>query len=206
MTITIPTAIRPRSPKRRFRSLAWASALSMLLAPIVAGCGATPDRNAPVGTEVVQDGVTYSVQTSRELNPFASDDRALFAGLPPRKQRLDEPGTVLVGVFLQARNDGSKVRRAVPAPRMVSAEGDLFRPLRLPAGDSFAYRGGRLAPHGEFPDPISNPAESRSAPAESPDDGGVLVYRVPDNTFLSDGPFTLRFGASDRAASVQLDV
>jgi hypothetical protein len=176
-----------------------ASALALLLTPIVAGCGATPDRNAPAGTDVVQDGVTYSVQYSRELNPFAPDDRALFAGAPSGKQRLDEPGTVLVGVFLQARNDGSKVRRAVAAPRMVSAEGDVFSPLRLPAGDPFAWRGGRLAPHGELPPPVS-------AAAEGPDDGAVLVYRVPNDTFLSDGPFTLRFGANDRAASVQLDM
>ncbi len=199
MTTTIPTVIRPRSPSRRPRSRTSTSALALLMTPIVAGCSAALDRNAPAGSDVVQDGVTYSVQTSRELNPFEPDDRALFAGRRPRKRPLDEPNTVLVGVFLQARNDGSKVRRAVADPRMVSAEDEVFKPLRLPATDPFAYRGGRLAPHGDLPDPLS-------APAESPDDGAVLVYRVPNNTFLSDRPFTLRFGTSDRTASVQLDL
>jgi len=163
---------------------------------LVASCGPPPDRNAPSGTTVTQDGVAYAVQTSRELNPLDSDDRAFLGG---RANGLDGTGTTLVGVFLQARNDASGARRAVAAPRLVTAFGAAFEPLRLPAADPFAYRGRRLAPGQEIPRP-------QSVAAEAPESGAVLVYRVPTGDFVGDRPFTLRFGSDDRAASVQLDL
>jgi hypothetical protein len=58
-----------------------AKALSTALvaaALVAAGCGPPPDRNAPAGTTVVQDGVWYSVQTSRELDPDSPDDRVFL--------------------------------------------------------------------------------------------------------------------------------
>jgi hypothetical protein len=163
---------------------------------LVAGCGPPPDRNAPDGTTVTQDGVDYAVQTSRELNPDDPDDRVFLGG---RSKGLDGPGTALVGVFLQARNDASSARRAVAAPELVSALGDTFEPFALPPTDAFAYRGRRLASGDEIPGP-------QSVARESPENGAILVYRVPAGVFVGDRPFTLRFGTDDRAASVQLDL
>jgi hypothetical protein len=41
---------------------------------------------------------------------------------------------------------------------------------------------------------------------ESPENGTIVVYRVPTGVFVTDRPFTIRFGTNDRAASVQLDL
>jgi hypothetical protein len=169
-----------------------------ILAALLVGCGPPPDSDAPAGTTVTQDGVAYSVQFSRELNLESPDDR-VFLGGPARKKGFDRPGTTLLGVFVQARDDASAPRHAVAAPRLVTAFGGTFAPLQLPKTDPFAYRPRRLGPGRAIPDP-------QTVAAESPEDGLVLVYRVPTGVFLTDRPFTLRFGSDDRAASVQLDI
>jgi hypothetical protein len=175
-----------------------AACVLIAAALLVAGCGdgPPPDRNAPDGTDVTQDGVDYAVQTSRELNADDADDRVFLGG---RTKGLDRPGMTLVGVFLQARNDASSARRAVAAPQLVTAFGDTIEPLSLPRADAFAYRGRRLDPGDQIPGP-------QSVAAESPENGAVIVYRVPTGVFVGDRPFTIRFGGSDRAASVQLDL
>lgn len=183
----------------RHRRFGLATSTCVAIATIwISGCGAPPDQNAQAGTTVTQDGVAYSVQYSRELNPEAPDDRA-FLGGPARGKGLDRAGTTLLGVFLQARDDASGPRRAVAAPRLVTAFGQTFSPLQLPATDPFVYRARRLEPGRQIPGPDT-------VAGESPEDGLVLVYRVPTGVFLSDRPFALRFGSDDRAASVQLDV
>ena len=178
---------------RRLFPIASATCLVVLLA----GCGPPPDRNAPSGTTVTQDGIAYSVQYSRELNPYAPDDRQ-FLGGPARRKGLDRPGMTLVGVFLQAQNNASAAKRAV-APELVTAFGKVFTPMRLPSTDPFAYRAVRLEPGSEFPG-------SQTIAGESPEEGLVLVYRVPTGVFLADRPYTVQFGSSERAASVQLDI
>jgi hypothetical protein len=181
--------------RARQRVLAAACGL-VAAALLLAGCGPPPDRNAPDGTTVTQDGVDYAVQTSRELNPDDPDDRVILGG---RTKGLDGPGTTLVGVFLQARNDASSPRHADAAPQLVTAFGQTFKPLPLPATDPFAYHGRLLAPGQEIPVP-------QSVARESPENGDIVVYRVPTGVFVTDRPFTLRFGTDDSAASVQLDL
>jgi hypothetical protein len=174
--------------------------LSVIALSLLAGCGGSaPDRNAQAGTDVVQDGVTYSVQSSRELDPIDPDDRAFLSGVPRARLVSMTARDVLVGVFIDASDDGSRPHRAIARPEVISAEGQVFRPVPLPTVDPFAYRGARLAPGAQSP-------AADSAPAEGPEGGSVLVYRVPEETFVTDRPFTIQFGASDRSASVQLDL
>jgi hypothetical protein len=188
---------RPPGPARRPFGLVTATCVAIGAALLV-GCGPPPDRNAPAGTTVTQDGIAYSVQFSRELDPEAPDDRAVL-GRPARKKGLEGPDMTLVGVFVQARNDATGPRRTVAAPRLVTAFGQAFAPLHLPPADPFAYRGGQLGPGRQIPGP-------QTVAAQGPEDGLALVYRVPSGVFLTDRPFTLRFGSGDRAASVQLDI
>jgi hypothetical protein len=164
----------------------------------LAGCGPPPDRDAASGTTVKQDGVAYTVQISRALDPAQPDDRALIAGIP-HLASLEAEDTTLVGVFIQAANTSPDRRRAVAAPELDSADNQRYRPLALPAGNQYAYRGGQLAAGQEIPGPTS-------PSAELPDDGAVLVYRVPTGVFLTDRPYTLAFGTGSHAASVQLDL
>jgi hypothetical protein len=106
---------------------------------------------------------------------------------------------VLVGVFLQVSNGDSRPRLAIAQPEMISAEGQVFKPMPLRAVDAYAYRGVHLAPRAQSPAP-------NSVAAESTEGGSVLVYRVPDATFITDRPFIARFGGTDSSASVQLDL
>ena len=169
-----------------------------IAAAVLAGCGGPGNQNAQAGTTVHQDGVAYSVQYSRELDPNSPDDRVYVGGSSASKG-LQAPGTTLVGVFLQAQNDAGAPKRAVAAPLLVDAFGRSWRPVRLPAADPFGYRGGTLEPGAQLPSPDS-------VAAEGAEDGLAVVYRVPTGAFLGDRPFTLQFGSSDRAASVQLDL
>jgi hypothetical protein len=178
--------------------LLCAASLGLLAATLViTGCGAPPDHDGPSGTTVVRDGVAYPVQTSRALNPLHPDDESLLRGVRGGT-RLDGPDTTPVVVFLQASDEASGTRRAIPAPQVVDAFGRVFRPLD-PLGNDLDYHGGRLSAGQQIPDP-------RSDAAESPADGAALIYRVPADVLLTDRPFTLRFGAGDAAASVQLDL
>jgi hypothetical protein len=186
----------PRTVRSRVAGAATCALASTAL--LIAGCGAPSNHDAPAGTTVVQDGVAYSVQISSALNPLEPDNRALLRGLARRKNR-DGPATTLVGVFLQARDESSGPRRTVDAPQLVSAFGQVFQPLHLPATDPFAYHGRRLRPGEQIPGPMS-------VAAEGPEDGAALVYRLPSEVFLTDRPFTLRFGSDQRAASVELDL
>jgi hypothetical protein len=169
------------------------------VALVAAGCGdRAPNRDAQAGLSVHENGITYLVLDSRELNPLDSADRALLTGVPRRKLGYAND-TVLVGVFLEASNEGSKTRVADSAPEIVSAEGQVYRPMALPRIDPFAYHGGRLAPGAVIPGPDT-------VAAQGPEQGAMVVYRVPDSVFLGDRPFVMRFGSTDRAASVQLDL
>jgi hypothetical protein len=163
---------------------------------------AADDKRRPPGQHrtmtVTEDGVTYSVQISRALNPLEGDDRAPIAGLP-HLASLERENTTLVGVFLRASNQTSGVRRAVAAPELVSAEGKHYRALPVQAGNVYAYRGGALRPGQEIPAPTSPSAQTSA-------DGALVVYRVPTDVFVTDRPFTLALGTSARAASVQLDL
>ena len=147
---------------------------------------------------MVHGGISYFVQDSRELNPKDPDDGALLTGVG-HVNRLDGTGQTLIGVFLQAQNEGSGTRPTDPTPAMSSAEGQSYLPITLPRSNPYAYRGGRLAPGDEIPAPDS-------ASRESTEDGALLVYRVPADVFITDRPFTLAFGAGAHAASVQLDL
>jgi hypothetical protein len=181
-----------RSMARLLTTALFAAAL------LIAGCGPPPGSNAPDGTVISQDGVFYAVQTSRELNPDDAADR-VFLGGDAAVANLDRTGVTLVGVFLQVRNGASGARLPDAAPQLVDAFGKAYKPMRLPAGDSFAYRVRRLAPGDEIPG-------SKSVARESPESGALVVYRLPTAEFLTNRPFTMRFGADDRAGSVQLDL
>jgi hypothetical protein len=181
--------------RRRFPHVLALLAVSL----VAAGCGdRAPDRDAQAGLSVHENGVTYLVLSSRELNASDPADRALLTGVPRRRLGYAND-TALVGVFLQANNEGPKTRVADPAPEIVSAEGQVYRPMALPRIDPFAYHGGRLAPGAVVPGPDT-------AAAQGPEQAAMVVYRVPDSVFLTDRPFVMRFGSTDRAASVQLDL
>jgi len=197
MTVaTLLAALRPASALRRLGGTLLALVAAALFAT---GCGdPAPDKNAQEGTSVVQGGISYFVQDSRELNPKDPDDRALLTGLR-HVNRIDGPGQTLIGVFLQAQNEMSGSRGSDPTPVMTSAEGQSYMPITLPRSNPYAYRGEKLAPGAEIPAPDS-------AGGESTEDGALLVYRLPADIFITDRPFTLAFGTGAHAASVQLDL
>ncbi|HEX8083054.1 MAG TPA: hypothetical protein VF529_02125 [Solirubrobacteraceae bacterium] len=174
-----------------------AVAVCLALLP-VAGCGdGTPQRDAPPGTTLDLGGVAYDVQAARELNP-SSPDRALFAGVRGNGRTLPADH-VWLGVFLQARNAADGPRATARSVEVADGLGHTFRPAPLPARNLFAYRPVTLAPGAAEPSPAS-PA------ASSPEQGSLLLFRLPLQDFLANRPLELRLRAAGRLASVQLDV
>lgn len=169
---------------------------------VVAGCGTdAPRRDAPPGTTLRLGGVAYAVQTSRELNADAADARALFTGVRGGGRSL--PGDELwLGVFVQAENESGEPRPTARSIVVADSLGHVFQPVALPRANAYAYRPATLPPGGSDPGP-------GSAAASSPEQGSLLLFRVPLADFLSNRPLELRLHAPHdprEIASVQLDV
>lgn len=177
-----------------------------LLAPaalaFATGCGDDgPQRDAQPGTTLHVGGVAYAVQASRELNPYGADARPFFAGVR-RGGRSLPPDQVWLGVFLQAQNESRGDRATARSIVVADDLGRTFAPVALPVGNLYAYRPMTLPPGGTEPAPAS-PA------ATSPEQGSLLLFRIPLESFLANRPLELRVRAPGDAAhiaSVQLDV
>ena len=181
----------------RINKLTWLlrGVLVIGVASAFAACGGTaPQRDAPVGTPLDVGGVEYDVQTARELNPDAAGDRALFAGVRAPVRALP-PDQVWLGVFLQAQNESDDARSAARSIVVADSLGHTFRPVSVARDNAYAYRPAVLAPGATLP-------AATSVAATSPEQGSVLLFRVPLANFLSNRPLELRIGD----ASVQLDV
>jgi hypothetical protein len=186
-----------RSNQIRTRSLLFVAVAIAVAA--IAGCGSpTPQRDAPPGTTLEVNGVSYEVQISRQLNPYDDGDRALFQGVPAAGRRL--PGDqVWLGVFMQAENDSHDRRRAARSVSLADDFDHVFRPVRLPGVNDYAYRPVLLAPGETEPTPDS-PA------ASAPEQGSLLLFHLPMSYCMSNRPLELRIRDHGTLASVQLDV
>ena len=71
------------------------------------GCGDEPTAEAKEGEPLELGDVEYSIQITRELNRFSSEDASYLEGAP----RL-RPGQEYLGVFMQISNGGAGRGRA----------------------------------------------------------------------------------------------
>jgi len=138
------------------------------------------------GAAVRVGGVSYDVQAARDLDPASAGDRSFFAGAP-RAGRGLPADQVWLGVFLQAQNDSGSTRRTASGMTLADARGHAYGSVPLGPGNDYAYRPETLGPGGTEPDPES-PASS------TPEQGSLVLFRVPLAAFLHGRPLELRVG------------
>jgi hypothetical protein len=187
----------------RIRRL-WVLAAVLALAVGLLGCGA---ENGPTNANANNDGVyvdaghiTYQLQISRELNPYATEDSQYVAGLPPGTGPA-KPDELWYGVFLAARNQTGQP--AITSDRFVitDTQGNRYYPLTLnPAENRYAWQPQVLQPSGTEPAP-------NTAASFGPTQGGLLLFKLPSVVY-SNRPLTLFIypQGGGQAATISLDL
>ena len=205
----MPTAAAVTSLRR------LTTALSILaLAVALGACGNKEETITRADTEGLYldvGGLTYQIQTSRQLNPRDVEDKAylkgLRAGTPPLK-----PGESWFGVFMRVNNEEDHPIRAASDFRVTDTQFEegqpcvpirgCYRPTPLnPQINPFAYTPTQIDP-GEVYPPLS------SAAAENVTVGTVLLFRIPYGSY-ENRPLELHVRGSEvpqRSGIIQLDL
>jgi hypothetical protein len=184
------------SSARRLRALGGA----LLLGVGVAACGqiSHPTRVDNEGEYVDAGPVTYQVQVSRQLNPFAPDDRQFLAGAtgPP-----PAPSQMWFGIWLWAKNQTHTYATTSDSFEIVDTVGHPYYPIPINRQvNPFAWASQTLAPGATEPTPST-------ASFYVPSQGGFLLFKL-NNTVYSNRPLTLRIYAPGQAqpSTVSLDL
>jgi hypothetical protein len=196
-------------PRPRFaRSAFLALLLWGLVLVAVSGCGEQgedrafiPGEAAREGIAVPLDGIDYEVFITRELNVRDPEDKQYYPGPPA------PPGRGYYGVFLRACAL-EEVKGTVDTSdrvKIVDIRGQVYRPVRMPPDNVFAYRREPLRP-GEC---LPNQA---SATSFGPTGGAMILFLIPfANT--ENRPFELEIegeppapGQAPRVARFELDL
>ncbi len=179
----------------------WIIACALGLTIGLAACGQVSQPVSALNNGVYVDAgpVTYQLQVSRELNPFAVEDRQYLAGLPvgtapPNANEL------WYGVFLWAKNQTSRAQPTADSFAIVDSNGDRFFPLKLnPAVNGYAWTQQTLLPSAEEPAP-------NTTASYGPTQGGLLLFKLP-TTVYSNRPLTLQiFAPGGHRGSISLDL
>jgi hypothetical protein len=101
--------------------------------PDPAGEGTDRDELAPIGSTIRADGLAYTPQTSRLLNPHIKPDEALVGGRTP------PPDESWFGAFVRVCNESGVPQRSSDDLALVDAFGKRIEPTELPEGNPFAY-------------------------------------------------------------------
>jgi hypothetical protein len=171
---------------RRFRILVGALAVAGTLSACGAhgGQSTVADQNNS-GFYVRGGHVTYQVEISRQLNPYATEDRAYLAGLPAG---TSPPGAdqLWFAVFIWAKNFTTKAREAV-APSdfdIVDTQGNTYYPVALnPSLNPLAWTQMRLGPQ------ATEPAVDSLA-SDDATQGSELLFKLNDSIYAN-RPLTL---------------
>ncbi len=173
---------------------------ALALALALPGCGqkSHPTSADNEGVYVDAGPITYQVQLSRELNPYATEDRQYLVGTkvpPPAKDQL------WFGVFLWAKNQSSSSAPTSSSFDVVDTQGDRYYPVAVnPQMNPFAWTPQTLA-QGQTEPGVDTPASS------SPTQGSELLFKL-STTVYNNRPLTLEIypPGSSKPSSVSLDL
>jgi hypothetical protein len=189
--------------RRRFRILVGALAMAAALS----ACGAHGGRSTVgdannTGVYVRGGHVTYQVQISRELNPYATEDRAYLAGLPAGTAGPGADQLWFV-VFMWAKNFTTKARETVPASDfdIVDTQGNTYYPVALdPSINQLAWTQMRLGPQATEP-------QIDSLASEDAAQGSELLFKLDDSIY-NNRPLTLEIHVPGQAepSTISLDL
>jgi len=181
---------------RRLSLLAAATALVLALA----ACGRIAHPTAADGEGVYVDAgpLTYQVQLSRELNPYATEDKEYLTGVSASPPQPDEEW---FAVFLWAKNETNTSQTTSDSFAIVDTEGNRYYPVAIDSAvNPFAWTPQTLEPLGTEPGPDS-------AASFGPTQGGLLLFKLNDSVY-SNRPLTLEIYAHGQSqpSTVSLDL
>lgn len=175
-------------PRRMVLRRRKPAALACLLIGLTALTGCQNTRENDAGREGLPEEVghiQYNVYITRELNLKDVEDRGYYQG--PEAP----PGYALYGVFLQACNPSEDAHApawtAASRFEVEDTRGNKFEPLKLPAGDIWAYKAQKLKQKTCIP-------TRGSLAASGPTGGSLLIFKLPLQT-LENRPLDLRITA-----------
>jgi hypothetical protein len=177
-------------------------ACALGLALGIAACGQTSDPPSLLnnGVYVIAGPITYQLQVSRELNPYATEDRQYLAGLPAGADSLTAT-QLWYGVFLWAKNQTDRPQPTSNNFVIVDSSGGRYYPIHLDATvNGFAWTQQVLAPGAVEPAP-------NTIASDGPTQGGLLLFKLPTSVYAN-RPLTLNIYPSGggKAAQISLDL
>ena len=197
----LPRPVRHLDRKHARRLATFAAAAALPLALGACGDKQAHPTIADGEAEYVDAGpVTYQVQLSRELNPYAVDDKQYLAGVPAGQLTL-QPDQEWFVIFVWAKNLSRMPQTTTDSFDIVDTKGNKFDPVPLnPQVNPFAWTSATLQPGGTEPAPDS-------APQFSATQGQELLFKL-DTKVYDDRPLMLEIHAPGQAnpSTVSLDL
>jgi len=181
--------------------------LSALVATVaLAACGnkqahptvAPAEGTAASGFYVDAGKITYQVQISRELNPYATEDKNYLDGV---SASAPSPSQEWFAVFMWAKNQSKTSATTTKTFTITDTQGNTYTPVVPNETNQFVYRGGTVAAQGRLP-------ESDTIAAADPVQGALLLYKI-QIVSLDNRPLKIRIvdpTDASQTASAELDV
>jgi hypothetical protein len=144
--------------------------------------------------------ITYQLQVSRQLNPFATEDKQYITGLPAGTAQ-PKPDEMWYGVFLQAKNQTDAAAKTTDTFDIVDTQGNKYYPLALnPTANPYAWQSTTLEPS------ATQPGADTTA-SFGPTQGQLLLFKLPTQVY-SNRPLTLQIHAQGQAepSTISLDL
>ncbi|HEX8976183.1 MAG TPA: hypothetical protein VF781_06690 [Solirubrobacteraceae bacterium] len=183
----------------------WTAACAVTLAFGVAACGhkqAHPtlaDANNN-GGYVDAGPITYQLEISRVLNPYATEDSQYIRGLPAGTT-APTPDEQWYGVFLWAKNQTQQPHVTTDNFAVVDTQGNTYYPVKLnPAVNPYAWTPQRLAPRQTEPGPDTTASSG-------PTQGQLLLFKI-GNSAYANRPLTLEIlgAGNQKLGTISLDL
>jgi hypothetical protein len=171
--------------------------------PLLAACGSHHQNLADAnnsGGYVKAGPVTYQLEVSRELNPYASEDSGYLTGLPKRQATL-APDQEWYMVSLWAKNTTKVPQQTTSRFDVIDTQGNVYTPIYY--NNPYVWKSETLAPGAIEPAP-------NTTAGYGPTQGAMLLFKVyssGDKSVYSNRPLTLRiYGNTGKVwATVSLD-
>jgi hypothetical protein len=185
---------------RRYWILACVAAMALGLA----ACGweshpESADANNN-GGYVDAGPITYQLQVSRQLNPYATEDSQYLTGLPAGTPQ-PKPDEMWYGVFLQAKNQSDHTATTTDSFDIKDTQGNIYHPIALNASENpYAWTSVPLAPS------AVEPGQDTTA-SFGPTQGRLLLFKLPTQVY-SNRPLTLQINAQgqESPSTISLDL
>jgi hypothetical protein len=142
--------------------------------------------------------VTYQVQISRALNPWATEDSAYLAGVSPTLLTL-APDQLWFGVFLWAKNQTHDTVTTTDTFTVRDSSGTVYRAIPiLSYANPWAWTARSLQPGGTEPGPDT-------MASYGPTGGGLILFKLNDSVY-SNRPLTLNIYAPGRSFPTRISL